>query len=196
MKFVYHELFDSARPAKLPGYGDFSADVVDAVLEEAGKLCERGAVSAQPLRRRGRLSLRERRGAHAQRVQGSLPAVPSRAAGPASPPIPTTAARACRNAVELDGRGDDLLGQPGLRHVSGPDATAPTTRSQRTAPTSRRQLYLPKLVDGTLDRHDVPDRAAMRHRPRPDRAPRPSRRPTAATRSPAPRSSSPPASTT
>ena len=38
MKFVYHELFNGDELQKLPGYGDFSADVVDAVLEEAGKL--------------------------------------------------------------------------------------------------------------------------------------------------------------
>ena len=38
MRFVYHELFNGVDLANLPGYGDFSADVVDAVLEEAGKL--------------------------------------------------------------------------------------------------------------------------------------------------------------
>src|ERR1700754_665268 len=38
MKFVYRELFNGDDLAKLPGYGDFSADVVDAVLEEAAKL--------------------------------------------------------------------------------------------------------------------------------------------------------------
>ena len=38
MKFVYRELFNGDDLQNLPGYGDFSADVVDAVLEEAGKL--------------------------------------------------------------------------------------------------------------------------------------------------------------
>jgi alkylation response protein AidB-like acyl-CoA dehydrogenase len=38
MKFVYHELFDGDELQNLPGYEDFSPDVVDAVLEEAGKL--------------------------------------------------------------------------------------------------------------------------------------------------------------
>ena len=38
MKFVYHELFDGDGLQNLPGYEDFSPDVVDAVLEEAGKL--------------------------------------------------------------------------------------------------------------------------------------------------------------
>ncbi len=38
MKFVYHELFNGDELQELPGYEDFSSDVVDAVLEEAGKL--------------------------------------------------------------------------------------------------------------------------------------------------------------
>jgi alkylation response protein AidB-like acyl-CoA dehydrogenase len=38
MKFVYRELFDGDGLQKLEGYGDFTADVIDAVLEEAGKL--------------------------------------------------------------------------------------------------------------------------------------------------------------
>ncbi|TAK99085.1 MAG: acyl-CoA dehydrogenase [Rhodospirillaceae bacterium] len=38
MKFVLRELFDGNSLTDLPGYGDFTADVVDAVLEEAGKL--------------------------------------------------------------------------------------------------------------------------------------------------------------
>ncbi|MDX2145126.1 MAG: acyl-CoA dehydrogenase C-terminal domain-containing protein [Rhodospirillaceae bacterium] len=38
MKFVYRELFDGDGLQHLKGYGDFTADVVDAVLEEAGKL--------------------------------------------------------------------------------------------------------------------------------------------------------------
>jgi alkylation response protein AidB-like acyl-CoA dehydrogenase len=37
MRFVYHELLDGDSLADLPSYADFTADVVDAVLEEAGK---------------------------------------------------------------------------------------------------------------------------------------------------------------
>ncbi len=46
-----------------------------------------------------------------------------------------------------------------------------------------------------MDRHDEPDRAALRHRSGPACAPRPFRRPTAPTRSPARRFSSPAANT-
>lgn len=38
MKFVYHELFNGDELQTLPGYEDFTPDVVDAVLEEAGKV--------------------------------------------------------------------------------------------------------------------------------------------------------------
>ena len=38
MKFVYRELFGGDDLQHLPGYADFSPDVVDAVLEEAGKI--------------------------------------------------------------------------------------------------------------------------------------------------------------
>jgi alkylation response protein AidB-like acyl-CoA dehydrogenase len=37
MRFVYHELLDGDALADMPVYEDFSPDVVDAVLEEAGK---------------------------------------------------------------------------------------------------------------------------------------------------------------
>ncbi len=38
MKFVLRELFDGNSLAALEGYGDFTPDVIDAVLEEAGKI--------------------------------------------------------------------------------------------------------------------------------------------------------------
>jgi len=38
MKFVFRELFNGDDLQKLEGYADFSSDVIDAVLEEAGKL--------------------------------------------------------------------------------------------------------------------------------------------------------------
>ena len=37
MRFVYHELLDGDALAEMPAYEDFTPDVVDAVLEEAGK---------------------------------------------------------------------------------------------------------------------------------------------------------------
>ena len=40
MHFVLHELFDSKTISELPGYQDFSPELFDSVLEEAGKFCE------------------------------------------------------------------------------------------------------------------------------------------------------------
>jgi 3-(methylsulfanyl)propanoyl-CoA dehydrogenase len=40
MRFVLHELLGVAELAKLPGYEEATADVVDAILEEGAKLCE------------------------------------------------------------------------------------------------------------------------------------------------------------
>jgi alkylation response protein AidB-like acyl-CoA dehydrogenase len=40
MHFVLHELFDSRSIAELPGYEDFSPELMDSVLDEASKFCE------------------------------------------------------------------------------------------------------------------------------------------------------------
>jgi butyryl-CoA dehydrogenase len=40
MRFVYNELFDPKDIEQLPGYDEVTPDLVDAILEEAGKFCE------------------------------------------------------------------------------------------------------------------------------------------------------------
>jgi alkylation response protein AidB-like acyl-CoA dehydrogenase len=40
MRFVLHELYDSTTIAELPGYEEFSPELMDSVLEEAGKFAE------------------------------------------------------------------------------------------------------------------------------------------------------------
>ncbi|MEX1206536.1 MAG: acyl-CoA dehydrogenase C-terminal domain-containing protein [Dongiaceae bacterium] len=50
IRFVLHELLQVAQLTELPGYGEATPDTIDAVLEEAAKLCE--AVLA-PLNRTG-----------------------------------------------------------------------------------------------------------------------------------------------
>jgi butyryl-CoA dehydrogenase len=40
MRFVLYELMDGAELSKLPGYQDFTPDLIDPVLEEAAKVCE------------------------------------------------------------------------------------------------------------------------------------------------------------
>ena len=82
------------------------------------------------------------------------------------------------------------VGQHGLRHVSGPDAGR--DRGDPRARHAGAEGSLPAEDDrGPLDRHHEPDRAALRHRPRPAAHQGGQAGATAATRSPAPRSSSP-----
>ncbi len=50
MRFVLEELLGSGELAKLPGYGEATANVVEAILEEAAKLCENELL---PLNRTG-----------------------------------------------------------------------------------------------------------------------------------------------
>lgn len=40
MKFLMHEVFDAPALAKLPGYEDATAELMDTILEEGAKLCE------------------------------------------------------------------------------------------------------------------------------------------------------------
>ena len=40
MRFVLHELHGDTRIADLPGYADFTPDLIDSILEEAGKVAE------------------------------------------------------------------------------------------------------------------------------------------------------------
>jgi hypothetical protein len=40
MKFVMNELLAAEKLAELPGFEDATPDLVDAVLTEAGKLCD------------------------------------------------------------------------------------------------------------------------------------------------------------
>ncbi|MCW8971419.1 MAG: acyl-CoA dehydrogenase family protein, partial [Rhodospirillales bacterium] len=40
MRFVYNELFDYSEISSLPGYEDATPDLVDAIIEEAAKVCE------------------------------------------------------------------------------------------------------------------------------------------------------------
>lgn len=50
MRFVYSELFDPAELQALPGFEEVSSELVETILEEAGKFCES---ELQPLNRSG-----------------------------------------------------------------------------------------------------------------------------------------------
>ncbi|MCT4368922.1 acyl-CoA dehydrogenase C-terminal domain-containing protein [Yangia mangrovi] len=50
MRFVYHELLGCDDLAELPGFEEFTPDLIDPILEEAGKIC---AEVLQPINRSG-----------------------------------------------------------------------------------------------------------------------------------------------
>ena len=187
--------YDSAGLGQLPGHEDVTPDLIDSVLEEAAKLVRRACCCRSTARGdeegctlengvvRTPRGFKEayddvpRRRLDRGRLRSGL-----RRPGPAA-------------SREHAGGGDDLLAPtspspciPGLSHGAY-EALAQHGSDEL------KQLYLPKLTDGTwsgtmclTEPHCGTDLGMLRTRP--------SRRPTAATGSPAPRSSSRPASTT
>ena len=165
-RFVLQELFDAGELAKLPGYEEATPDLIQSVLEEGGRLCEevlfplnrsgdeegctfengvvrtpKGFPEAYKLFRERRLDL--------ARLRSGV----------------WRAGAAAYAAVFR--RGDGLLGQYVLRHVSRPFQWRlqrhPAPRhggAEAQIPAESRRRH--------LERHDVPDRAAMRHRSRAD----------------------------
>ena len=129
-----------------------------------GQALRERAVPAQPHRRRGRLPLRERRGAHAQGLQGGLRPVPrGRLDGR------DLRSRVRRPGPAGDGRlraaGDVHRVQPVLLDVSGPEPRR--LRGAGAARLGRAQEALPAQAHRRhLVGHDVPDRAPLRHRSR------------------------------
>ena len=117
MRFVLDELHGRGDLAKLPGYQEATPDLFAERARSGRHLHDREAAAAQPQRRRGGLPFRERRGAHARGFKEaynefaeggwiSLAADPAYG-GQGLPP-----------ARQYRGRGDDLLDQSLLRHVS------------------------------------------------------------------------------
>ena len=192
--FLLNDVFHIERYANLPGFADASPDVVEAILGEAAKLSEEVLT---PLNRvgdkEGCKRARRRQRDHADRLQGRLQADRRRrldrhfGAGRVRRPGPAGDHDADRQRVPV-------LGQHGLRDVSGPDAGR--DRGAARARLGGAEGSLSAEDDRRrMDRHDEPDRAALRHRSRPAAHQGGRSRPTAATRSPAPRFSSRPAST-
>ena len=126
-----------------------------------------GADPAQPRRRQGRLHApRRRQRDHADRLQGRLQADGrgrlDRHLGAGRVRRPGPAGDADRRVVnEIP-----LLGQHGLRHVSGPDAGRDRRAARARLARAEGEL---SAEDGRrrMDRHHEPDRAALRHRSRP-----------------------------
>ena len=151
----------------MPRHADIDADTINAVLEEGGKFA---AEVLLPINQSGDAEgctldkatheVKTPTGfkeAYAEYVEGGWPALRLRPGvrrpGPAAPrqPVPVR---------------DAELGQPGLDDVPGP--VARRLRVPARARHRRAEGAVPAQADQRpVDRHDVPDRAALRHRPRP-----------------------------
>ena len=194
MAFLLHDVLD-VEDQPIPGYAELDRATTAAVLEEAGKHLPRRPRAAERHRRPRGLPARERRRPHARRASArpstllrdggwtGLDCDPEYG-GQGMPYVLHTAAGEMQSAANMA-----FAMYSGLTHGAYSAIHAHGTAEQKA-------LYLPKLVACELDRHDEPDRAACRHRPRAAAHPRRAAAPTAATASPARRSSSPPATTT
>ena len=179
IQFVMNEVLDVSSLSKLPGYEDATPDTIQAILEEAAKLCENVLFPLNRSRRRGGLPLRERRSAHAQGLQGSLQPVP-RGGWTAMTCDPEYGGQGLPATVGFAVTGDDHRLEPGLRHVSRPQPRR--LRGAGAARLGRAEEALPAQAHRRhLVGHHVPDRAAVRHRPRPDAHQGRAAQPTAAT---------------
>ena len=170
---------------------------IEAILDEGGKFAAEVLAAAQPRRRRAGLQAQRRRlGDHARRASRK-PRSNSCAGGWTTLSAPEEFGGQGLPQVLVD-RDQRIcaVGQPGFEMYQRPDARARSRRCWSRARDEQKAKYLPNMVAGTLDRDDEPDRAALRHRPRPAQDPRRAAMPTAAMRSRAPRSSSRRASTT
>ena len=168
MQFVMHELLNAVDELKLmPRHKDIDADTRELGARGRRQVRRRGDLPAQHQRRSAGLQARpdDARGAHARRFQGRLCAVRRR----------RLAGDGVRSRVRRPGPADPAepvllrdaeLGQPGLDHVPG--SVARRLCLPARARHRRAEGHLPAAPgQGRLDRHDVPDRAAVRHRPGP-----------------------------
>ena len=168
----------------LPGCEDFTDDLVDAVLEEAGKICEEVLL---PLNRSGDEEGCTIENGVVRTPKGFKEAYDLFREGGwtgARLPTRTMAGRACRRRRTL--LVEEMICSANLSFGMYPGLTHGAYEALRS--TAREELkttYLPKLVDGDMVGHHVPDRAALRHRPRPDPHQGRAAATTAATASPA-----------
>ena len=164
--FLLNDVFRIGRYDNLPGFADASPDVIAAILAEAAKFCEQVLT---PLNRVGDEEgcMRHDDGSVTtpDGLQGGLQAIcrgrldGHLGAGRIRRPGPAETLTVARQRVHG-------LGQHGVRHVSGPDPGR--DRRAHRARHARAEGELSAEDDRRpLDRHDEPDRAALRHRSRP-----------------------------
>jgi hypothetical protein len=167
MQFVLHELFDVVSEFKdIPEHAEVDADTINAVLEEGGKFASQVVF---PLNISGDAEgcALDKATHEVTRPRASRKPTPStsKAAGRRCPATPSTAARACRTPSTRLLR-DAQQRQPGLDDVPRPEPRR--LRGPARARHRRAEEDLPAQAgQRRVDRHHVPDRAALRHRPGP-----------------------------
>ena len=65
-RFVLNNVLDIGRYSNLPGFANASPDLIEAILEEAGRSAAEVLAAPQPHRRRSRLQAQRRRLGHAR----------------------------------------------------------------------------------------------------------------------------------
>ena len=168
MQFVHARSAEHHRRAQGDArHAEIDADTINAILEEGGKFA---AEVIFPLNISGDeegcvLDSETHDGEGAQGLQGGLREVRRRRLAGAGlrPGLRRPGPALRRQPVRLR---DAQLGQPGLDHVPGP--VARRLRGARRARHRRAEEDLPAQAgERRMDRHHVPDRAALRHRPGP-----------------------------
>ena len=165
--FLLNDVFHIERYANLPGFADASPDLVEAILGEAAKFCEDVLT---PLNRvgdtQGCTRHRRRPRDHAERLQGGLRqiveggwigiSVPTEFGGQGLPSVLTQIV-------------NEFLGSANMAFAMYPGLTQGAIAALIVHGDAGAEGAL-SAEDGDrrMDRHHEPDRAALRHRSRPD----------------------------
>ena len=160
MRFVMTELAGLDAVAKLPGYEDLSPDIVEAILDEAGKFA-RDVLA--PINDQG-----DREGCNFKTVRSQPPKVSRRPTAicrkrlECMPATRNLGGKGCPGGIHR-GPGDVARGQHGFRAV--PDADPGCRRGFSLLRHRRAEGALsPEHGVGRVDRHDESDRVAGRLR--------------------------------
>ena len=171
MRFVLHELHDSAALTQLRGLGGRLAGADRQHPGRSGKLAEEVLLPTNAQRRRGRLRAGERRRAHAEGLQGGLSTRSARAAGPRSSADPEYGGQGLPES--LNKLVEEMICSANLSFSLYPGLTHGAYQAIASHAHGGAEGSLPAEDGGRhLVGHDVPDRGALRHRSRPAAHPR------------------------